>query len=228
MPRILALLPCVILACASGCASRSGYERASATADKTADYRDRVVRLSDQVGLALDGLRALAENPGDSPRSNRETFQTFERELANLESLAKSSRKTYGRMDARAERFFGGWTEESAEITDADLKKSAEQRRAALQSNYEKLAEGQREADHALALFVDELTDLRSYLEHDLTAAGLDEARPTVEKAFVHGAEIRERLDALALATDDARESLTPLRALAPSQQRAGGDSRVR
>ncbi len=218
----------LVIALTSACAS-SGYERASATADKTGAYRDNLVRLDQQVGLAAEALRALSENPGDSPRSNKETFETYTRELANLEAASKRSRKTYGKMDGRAERFFGGWNEDTARITNADLKHSAEERRAALQANYATLERGQAEVDLALARFVGELTDLRVYLEHDLTAAGIASARRTIEQAFASAAALQAQLGAQARATDSARASLEPLKDLAPSEQlRASSSSRVR
>jgi hypothetical protein len=212
------VLPLILLSVASACVS-SGYERARATADKTGTYREDLVHLGEQVGLATDALRALSENPGDSPRSNQETFETFGRELSNLEAGAAHSRKTYGRMDGRAASFFGGWSEDAAQITDADLKKSAEERRTALQANYKRLAEGQEATDQALGRFVRELTDLRLYLEHDLTADGIAKAKGSIQKALADGAALREQIHQQVRATDEARDALAPLKALAPSQQ---------
>lgn len=212
------VLPLLLLTVANACAS-SGYERASATADKTGAYHDDLVHLGEQVGLTTEALRALSENPGDSPRSNQETFETFARELANLEAHAARSRKTYGRMDGRAESFFGGWSEDAARISDADLKKSAEARRTALQANYRALAEGQLAADQALGHHVRALTDLRLYLEHDLTVAGIASARNTIQKALADGSALREQLRQQTRATDEARDALAPLKDLAPSQR---------
>jgi hypothetical protein len=224
------LLGIAIVSALAGCfLPRSGYERASATADRTEAYRDNLVRLRTQVGLTTSSLRALTENPGDSPRSNKETFQTFARELANLEALADRSRRTYGKMDARAELFFGQWITDTAAITSSELKESAEARRTALQASYEGLAQGQLDLDLALERYVREIGDLRIYLEHDLTAAGLSSAQVPIEKAFADGAALQDQLGELAHAADQARAGLTPLKALAPSQDlRSGQEARVR
>lgn len=226
MLRTSALLQLVALLLVGACATQ-GYERASAAADKTAAYRENLVKLADVIGLTSGSLRALTENPGDSPRSNRETFETFARELANLEASAKRSRKTYGRMDGRAERFFGGWNEDTARITNADLKRSAEERRVALEANYERLAQGQLELDVALESHVRELTDLRVYLEHDLTAAGIASASGTIQDVFANGTNLQRRLAEQARATQAARDSLAPLQQQAPSQQRGTAAARV-
>ncbi len=223
---MLRTAPLFFVLVTSACAS-SGYERASATADKTSAYRENLERLGARVGLATEALRALSENPGDSPRSNRETFETFARELANLESSAEHSRKNYGRMDGRAESFFGGWTEDAARINNADLKKSAETRRTALQANYEKLAQGQLAADQALERHVQTLTDLGLYLEHDLTVAGIASAKSTIQKAFADGAALQEQLREQVRITAAAHDSIAPLQDLAPSQQ-SRDSSRVR
>ena len=217
MPRTPVL---VVLLTALGACKSSGYEQAGAAADRTASYREDLVRVREQVGLTTEALRALSESGSDSARSNRETFETYARELTNLGAAAAHSRKTYGKMDGRAETFFGGWTEDAARIEDADLKHSAEQRRAALQANYAKLAQGQVELDAALERLVRELDDLRLYLEHDLTAAGIASARPTIAKTSADGAALQERLAAQARASDAARDALEPLKEQAPSQQR--------
>lgn len=204
------------LACCAGACQSSGYERAGAAADKATTYRENLVRLREQVAMASEALRALSENPGDSPRSNQVTFQTFTRELANLEGSAKRSRKNYGRLDGRAEDFFGGWSQDTAQITDADLKLSAEQRRAALEANFVALEQGQLEVDQALAQHVQALTDLRLYLEHDLTAAGIASARPTLSKVFASATALEGRIQAQIRATDAAHDALEPLKDLAP------------
>jgi hypothetical protein len=208
----------------AGACQSSGYERAGATADKATKYREDLVRLREEVALASEALRALSENPGDSPRSNQGTFQTFARELANLEASAKRSRKDYGRMDGRAEEFFGAWSADAARIANADLKHSAEQRRAALEANFVTLEKGQLEVDQALTQHVQALTDLRLYLGHDLTAAGIASARSTLTKVFAEGKALEERVAAQIRATDSAHESLEPLKDLAPLRSaRAGG-----
>jgi hypothetical protein len=222
MRRTFALLFALWLA--SACTT-SGYERASATADKTTTYQREIVRLGEQVGLTTEALRALEANPGDSPRSNQETFETYARELANLEDAAARARKTHGRMDGRAERFFGGWNEDTARIGDADLKKSAADRRSALQASYAALDSGQQALDSSLREFVRELEDLRLYLEHDLTAAGIASARASIARAAKKGAELEQLLTEQAHAAESARTALAPLKELAPS--RSGG-SRVR
>src|SRR5262249_36639304 len=155
------------------------------------------------------------DNPGDSPRSNHETFETFERELANLEAGAAHSRKTFGKMDGRAATFFGGWSADSAQITDADLKKSAEDRRSALKANYEKVEQGQLAADEAIARHVRTLNDLRLYLGQDLTAAGIARAGSSIQKALAEGAALQKQLGEQVRATDQAREALAPLKDLA-------------
>src|SRR5262249_12958196 len=136
MPRspLLALLALFPGACFG---PRTGYERASATAAETSTYREDLVRLHAQLGLTAGSLRTLVENPNVAPRSNRATFETFAREVENLSDLGAEVRKSYGRVDARAESFFARWTEDTAVIEAADLKQHAGERRAALQANYE-------------------------------------------------------------------------------------------
>jgi hypothetical protein len=214
-PAVAILLACSLVSCAT---SSAGYERAAGTANRTQSHRENLVDLRDQVGLTLDSLRTLSESPDVLPRSNRETFETFARELRNLEHDAESARKSYGRMDADAGRFFGGWSEDTAAIVDADLRQRAEDRRVALQASYAELSHAQRDTDVALAGFVRRLDDLRVYLEHDLTAAGIASAAKPIADALAEGALIQQSLSDLAHRADAAQAGLEPLKAQAPSQ----------
>jgi hypothetical protein len=218
MLRALALLAVLLLA---GCL-RTGYQRAGATADGTVAYHQELVRLRAQVGLATDALRGLSENPGDSPRSNQETFQTFALELVNLERAAARARKLHGKVDARAASFFGAWTRDTAALTDAELKASAAARRQALEANFQKLEEGQAGLEAAMARYTQELGNLRTYLEHDLTAAGLAQAKRSIQAAFVNGALLQDQIEAQAALSRQAAHDMGPLKELAPLPKKPG------
>ena len=209
----------LVLASGTACTTgNAGYERAATTAERTETHREGLVKLRAQIGLTTDALRTLSENPDVLPRSNRETFETFARELRNLELQAERTRKSYGRMDAGAGRFFDGWVTDTAGITDADLRTRAEDRRAALQASYVELAKDQRETDEALAGFVRRLDDLCIYLEHDLTTAGIASAREPIARALDEGSKIQQRLGDLVHDAEVAGAGLEPLKAQAPSQ----------
>ena len=213
MSRVLAAP--LLLLLAPGCTS-SGYQRASVTAERTAAYHEQLVRLRDQVGLATDALRALSDNPGDSPRSNQETFQTFALELENLDRLAARARKLHGKVAGRAEDFFGHWNADTAGLTSAELKESAETRRKALAANYSKLEQGQSGLEAALERYTKELQQLRLYLEHDLTAPGIALARRSIQTAFVDGALLQDQIEAQVALARRAAADLEPLKKLAP------------
>jgi hypothetical protein len=208
----------LLFAALASCRSHSGYERAATTADRTAAHRENLVELRGQVGLTLDALRTLSDSPDVHPRSNRETFETFARELRNLEREAERARKSYGRMDSGAGQFFGGWGEDTAAIADADLRERADDRRKTLQASYVELSREQRDVDVALAGLVRRLDDLRIYLEHDLTAPGIAGAAEPITDALAEGARIQQRLSDVAHRTDTAQAGLEPLKAQAASQ----------
>ncbi|HEX6886079.1 MAG TPA: hypothetical protein VF530_22085 [Planctomycetota bacterium] len=215
MHRALASsLPTVLLLLA-GCAS-SGYQRASDAADRTGSYHEELIRLRAQVGLAIDALRALSENPAGSPRSNPETLQTFRLELAGLERRAERVRTLHGKADAHAEAFLTGWSTDTAALTGAELKQGAETRRKALEASYVELEQGQAALDRALAELQRELGELALYLEHDLTAAGMGSARKTIQAAFVDGALLQDQIEAQAVRAQRTAIQLAPLKELAP------------
>jgi hypothetical protein len=221
----LTLLALTMLALlASACQSRrSGYERARDTSEQLEEYRTVTLRLSDQVGLTLDSLLTLAQEPNAELRSSAETFQTFERELSNLELLSAKARRLYGKMDARAQAFFGGWTQESAMIESVELRQRAEERRAAVQASFHTLSQSRLESDLLLQRLIDQLGDLRAYLEHDLTGAGLASAKDQIAQAVQDGRALQELLGASAEAEAAAMEALAPLEARAPAREPQAG-----
>jgi hypothetical protein len=216
--RSVRLAPILLVSLAAGCQSRSsGYERARDTSQRLEAYREINLRLSDQVGLTLDSLQTLADEPDAKSFSSAETFQTFERELSNLELLAVKARRLYGKLDARAQAFFGGWTQESALIESVELRQRAEERRAAVQASFQTVSQHRLESDLLLARLIDQLGDLRAYLEHDLTGAGLASARDQIAQAVQDGRALQELLGASAAAKAVAMEALAPLEARAPA-----------
>lgn len=220
-PLVLLVLGGALVPLAPGCQT-SGYQRAHATAKKTTSYREDLAQLGREAARASEALGTLGENPGDSPRSNQGTFRTFTRELANLEASAERIQKAYGRLDGRAELFFAGWSTDAERIASADLKASAAQRKQALEASFATLEKGQSEVAQVLERHLVSLRDLRLYLEHDLTAAGIESARPTLARVHSEGAALEQRIAAQIRAAEEAQEALEPLRELAPERATAG------
>jgi hypothetical protein len=211
----------LVLLVAPACTS-TGYDRAASAADRTKAYHEELLDLRAQVGVASDALRALSETRGESQRSNQETLQTYRLEIESLERLSGRTRRLHGKVEVRAQAFFGGWTTDAAALTSAELRESDTDCRQALAANFSKLEQGQSGLESALAKHVLELRELALYFGHGLSSAGLTRAQRSIQAAFVNGALLQDQIGAQAALARRAAEELEPLEQLAPEVRLRG------
>ena len=83
------------------------------------------------------------------------------------------------------------------------------------QSSNLTLSQEQRGRFRSILSDVQSLTDLRLYLETDLTATGIAMAAPTLARIVDEGEVLRQRLESQIRAADEAQASLEPLEDLA-------------
>ena len=220
MLRDRALIPTLALAAGAlvlGACASSGYDQARTTVQRAESYGEQLGTLGERLELALEALDTLTRDPLDSPRTSRETYETFRREVANLDVQAKRVERAFGRMDAQAGTFFLDWRSETAAIVDADLKGTAESRRAVLEASFTTLSKGQVEVEAELATVTARMADLVLYLEHDLTRSGLASAREPIQRAFEESRAFLRLLEDQSAAVKAARSALEPLEAQAGS-----------
>jgi ElaB/YqjD/DUF883 family membrane-anchored ribosome-binding protein len=190
---------------AAGACAITGRDRTDSTLDGLKRTRlaiDRVVR------ACADGNAALAnltKTPGASPRP---FFESFSRQASILESEIADARDRNVAMHEDTNTFFQMWEQELGSVRNAEIKAAAQQRRAELKEAYAKVRTASQAAQDVADPFVRDLNDLRVYLDHDLSPAGIAAAKDTIAKIGFESETVSKRYQDLAAQIKSVEELL--------------------
>jgi hypothetical protein len=205
LPRLAAALAAAALL--AGCLSTPGYERAEKVRERLASQRASVVAISAEIDRTGEALAELGRGEGD-PRP------VFERFVESLQAMLDASDEAAD--DARSAEsawraFARAWERDTAGIGSTSVRERADRRRAETSTLFDGLRGAQVRAEEALQPYLDELSDLRKYLENDVTPAGLESAKDLFAAAQQSGGRVRERFQDLASRIDQVRKAIAPV-----------------
>lgn len=182
----------------SGCSS-TGYSKggdASKGMDKTSQEVDAIVTQTEET---LNCLSNLVNHPAPDLVPQ---YKAFEKATKKLTSLSGSVDKKATEMKQRADAYFAEWDKGMTNISNPDLRKTSEERRAEVSSAFDEVASSLKKSKDAFDPFLSDLTDIRQVLGLDLTQGGIQAVQKTAKTAIAHGEDLRS---ALTEAADDIR-----------------------
>jgi len=147
---------------------------------------------------AMDGLAA----PGADLKA---AFNNYVAKLQSLESARANVKSRAEAMKAKGDAFLEGWAADLEKLEDPDLKLAAKDRRAQAEVRLERIRALSEEAGAAYDALSSRLASLKTFLENDLTPAGVKGAEPSMAKA-------RQEASSLVAILDKAVAELTALR----------------
>lgn len=187
--------------------SPPGYERAEKVRDRLAAQRASVVEISAEIGLTTETLLELSQG-GSDPRP------VFDRFVESLEAMSDASEEAAGyarATDDAWKAFSRSWEQDTAGIGSTAVRERAERRRSDTAALFEGLRTARERADEALVPYLAQLSDLRKYLENDITPTGIESAKDLFRTAQQDGGRVRERFQDLASRIDQVRNSIAPV-----------------
>jgi hypothetical protein len=203
--RNLAVSGSLVCLLAGACAL-TGRDRTDAALDgmkRTRQGIDRVVK------ACADGNAALAnlvKTPGASPRP---FFDNFSNQVSILEAEISAARDRNVAMHEDTNAFFQAWEQELGSVRNVEIKAAAQQRRAELKDAYAKVRAASQAAQEVADPFVRDLNDLRVYLDHDLSPAGITAAKDSIAKIGGESEVVAKRYQELASQIKSVEELLS-------------------
>jgi outer membrane murein-binding lipoprotein Lpp len=128
--------------------------------------------------------------------------QTFNQKLNDFEKLSAKSLLRTPNVHETGTGVFNQWEQETQSIQVPAIREIAEQRRQAVQDDYNALRTPLNTALNDLTDVTTLLTDLRKALAMDLTANGISTIQKPLDKARLRSAEFSSSLDTLAQKLD--------------------------
>ena len=200
--KSMRLLAPLLVVLAAGC-NTPGHVRAVKTADRLDDLAFALEDLRTRTSETSVALTALVAAKDQDPAA---AFQRFD---TSVDAFASARRRVESRMHAvraEADAYFLAWREQAAQITDADLKEHAEERRGELAKSVDKVEESLKPVRETLDSYGKSLDDTLKYLSIDLTPQGIQ----TVEGRAKSAGKTVKSLD------EDLADALQVVRKAAP------------
>ena len=200
---VAALLGSVLVA---GCASDSGgrTDESKKAVESMHGTRQQLVKAKQEVQQANAALDKLAAG-GNIAQS----YSQFTKEVADVKAEGERARARAQDMRARGQQYVANWEKETSQISSPELRAGADQRRAKVKQNYEQISASARAARDAYEPYLRDLQDIQRALASDLTPAGVDAARPAIEKAKAEGETLQQRLDESIARLDEVGGSMS-------------------
>jgi hypothetical protein len=191
----------------SGCGTTSGYKQADKTGAGIAEFREEIVKGKTAIDATMKSLGDIAATANTNPRK---AFEQYTKDVNNLESTAATIRKRAQSMKEQGQTYFKQWEQELATVSNPDIRKLAEQRKAKLQETFESIRKYSEPLKAQFDPWMSNLKDLQKYLGNDLTVSGVDAAKSLFTKTTEEGLDVQKSMDALLAELNTVAATITP------------------
>ena len=180
----------LLLACSQ--AGAAGYKLADKVGASIAEFRDEIVDVKKAVDTTLASLDKIIAQATIDPRK---PFKEFEKNVPRIDSAAARAKKRAKDMTETGKDYFTKWEKEMAAVSDPDIRKLAEERKAKLQATFGNIRTSMEPTRDQFNAWLADLKDLQKYLSNDLTIGGVDAAKELIAKNKAEGLAVQQSLD---------------------------------
>lgn len=175
-PRTWAAVLAVTLATAA-CKS-TGADKAEDTSKAMRSLYQSMEAAPAKIDAVTTSLNVLAKGEGDM----RKQYDTFVTTVNDVLSHREKIRSLRAQVQANKDEFEKQWQMRLYDIKDAELRERANQRQKEVVAEFSKVSEASEAAKQAFEPWIQNVIDVRTYLENDLNASGVASVKDRVEK----------------------------------------------
>ncbi|HEY4417613.1 MAG TPA: DUF2959 family protein [Verrucomicrobiae bacterium] len=191
----------------AGCASK-GNDKGAATSAALQSTADKTTQVSQQVTASLGALNQLTFNPqGDL----RDQYGKFTDAVKGLQSASSGLDSQVASMQSKAQAYFNSWSNQLDSIQSPTLRSISESRKAEVSAKLDSLNTNYQGVKSSLGSFTGDLTDIKTYLDTDLTAAGVAKIKDVVAKTKVDAVPVRDSISKLQSDFSSVSAALSPV-----------------
>ena len=181
-----------------GCEA-AGPKRIDTTTASMADTRAMVARGSGEVATAVRSAEAIGETA-----DLKASFESFSKNLATLDKTAEEVRGRWASLTKKAQAYTDAWQKESETIKGDAARAAADSRRDAFSARIKGIGTAMGELKTSYDAFTSDMSDIRVLLANDLTAEGIQSAKPLIAKAKKDADAVQAKADAATRLLDEA------------------------
>lgn len=154
---------------ALGACKSTGTDKASSTVTDLKKLQAELEKGQASIESAVTAMNALSEEGGDMAAE----YKAYCDAVDDVESQRDRVRSIRQRLTERREAFLTSWEEGLEGIQNASMKERAMERHQAIAAQFDKLNETGDDTRAEFDKWFSDLTDARTYLEHDLNPSGV-------------------------------------------------------
>lgn len=180
-------------------------ERIAKTTAAMTEVTADLETLKSGIAATTSALKRMVATAKTDPKP---AYALYLESLAKLEKDTANARAKVVGMEARSQELYAAWNAEVEEITNKEIRKAAEKRYALARSKYENiLSEGEKAKD-AFSPLLDNLRDIRTYLENELSERGLKQINNLVRRTAWDAESTVRRIDNVIEQLDEVKTTL--------------------
>jgi hypothetical protein len=204
-----------LIICGTGCHS-TGYKKADVAGKGLQTGAAEVQTESQALQQTMQALDNLVNHPAPDLKPQ---FVHFSHSLDWLNTCAKRTDATAKRIEKKNAAYLAAWNKQLSEMTYDYIRNQSEARKNEVTQHLEAVDQRYTEAQSAVQPLIDYLEDIRRALSIDLTAGGLEAAKPIVAKAGDNAGKLQTALANLAGELNDSGARISTLVEQHPTPQ---------
>lgn len=190
----------VVVACSTTGMQRSeDVQSTMQTVDN--DIQSIIVQL-DAIGASLNEVT----RSGQADR--KKAFDLFSDNTAKIKSMEKDFANHADKMEASGKAYFDKWDSDSQQYDNSEIQRRSDERREELAQTYDKIALNNVGVKEAFQTYVSDVNEIERFLSNDLTSEGIDSITTISDKVVDNGSHLKNELQNLQHAIEDAREKM--------------------
>jgi hypothetical protein len=175
-------------------------KKAGATVEAIANTKVQLMKTMD----VYNGLMA------DGATDRKGAYKKLQSEMAATEKRRSEIALRGDEMKAEADALFKSWTDSTAAISDADLRKRSEERLAKTKASFAEIGTVGQKATELYGPVMKALQDQVTYLGHDLNPSAVASLKPNAVKLNDEAKELVKRIDDTITTANTAIGALRP------------------
>lgn len=200
MNHLYRTLTLSVLAILGACKSSAPASEADATTSAMATYRAEMAK---SISVAKSMITAMNAVVTEADKDPRPAFGSFTQEISSLEAQAARTRASRDAMRAQGQSYFQNWEAQLAQITNPEIKKRVEARKAELSTKYGKIREYTDTLAENAQTFMANVKDLHKALSVDLSPAGIKGSAGLIKQFSTEGNKVIQQAEGAMKVVDE-------------------------
>ena len=194
----------ILILALAGCQT-TGVDKAQKTVQSMNKQFAMLKSVPDSINVTISSLNDLLKEGGDM----RAEFNAFDKNVNNLVKEGEQFSKLKTSIDSSKSAFVEAWIESQQTTKSDDLLNRSKKRRAAVTEQFDEMSELVAEVGAEFNPWLQEVIDVRTYLESDLNANGVASIANVVPKITKESKSVISKIEDLITELEKLSNAMT-------------------